>query len=203
MDGMPITNKHRTFEISGSSNRTVTDGSKSWITDKSGNAISQKYDKIWGFENGIAVFRKGDKYGIVNSDGFEILAKRYDNAAIDGDIIRICENNKWGFANSKGEVILEPSYYFFEKFTGQYARFEETYGYWGVLDKKGQIVIPPNYDYMGALDGSVIPVRNRVKYGAIDIEGRVVIPFVYDRIGFSGISGETTILIRGDEKIYI
>ena len=127
----------------------------------------------------------------------------YEGVAIDDDIIRISMNGKWGFTNIKGKILCEPQCYFIEKFVNGVARFQSEYGNWGVIDKQGEIVIKDKYDYMGSLDKPLIVVRNRINYGAIDIQGRVVITFIYSHIKFKGFLCETTVLIKGEEQVFI
>ncbi|MDR0937751.1 MAG: WG repeat-containing protein [Mediterranea sp.] len=91
---------------------------------------------------------------------FEIFG--YDNGPdyVSKGLFRIVENEKMGFANMDGEIVIKPQFSFVGPFMeNDFAVFneggrsegvgEEKFfrgGKWGLINKKGEVVIPPIYD---------------------------------------------------------
>lgn len=61
------------------------------------------------------------------------------------ELYQISKNNKWGFINTKGEIVIEPTYEFENDFSNEFALVanEEFVGY---INKKGETVIDFIYD---------------------------------------------------------
>ncbi len=178
--------RKETYLIPGTTNKLILEGNMYYLINEKGKAITKRFDKVSDFENGIAVFSRKDKKGAINTSGKNVLGRLYDNVALDNDIIRVCEDGEWGFANLKGEIIYAPVFSFLERFTGEYARFSYDDNLWGIVRKNGTIVIDAKYQYLSGLDKPVIIAKNCCGYGAIDITDKVIEPFKYDRIHFDG-----------------
>ena len=103
-----------------------------------------------------AINRKGEPL-------FEVYC--FDNGPdyVKEGLFRIIENNKMGFANMDGEVVIEPQFDFVWPFqecgyavfnTGGKKVIYDTRnnysiwkgGKWGIINKKGEIVLTPTYD---------------------------------------------------------
>ena len=66
------------FPIPESKNKIKVEGSKTFIIDENGKIISDKFDKLEGFtRNGISIFRKGELFGVVNSNVKNVLEHLY------------------------------------------------------------------------------------------------------------------------------
>lgn len=116
----------------------------------------------------LLALKKDDKWALVSSNGFHALTPFKYKYMKDMDIldlnsriyrnsnppalIAVLENNKWGYINNWGEVIIPPKY-----------DHDERYG-------SGDC--PMFYDGCAAvgMDG---------KYGFIDTTGKVIVPFIY------------------------
>lgn len=175
------------YRLPGTTNLMVYHRFKSFLIDDKGNTISRKYDKMIQFKRGLAVFTRQEKKGVVNVNGVEVLDKLYENVSLDNGIIRICEKDQWGLADSDGTIICEPKYQFIEKFTDGYARFlvkdeEKGVKLWGIISKEGKIIIEPKYFYLGTINTTRIVAQNIWGYGIIDIHENVVVPFRYERL---------------------
>lgn len=100
----------------------------------------------------IAIDKKGNKlFNVFN----------FDNGPdyIQDGLFRIVKDDKIGFANTKGEVVIEPQFECVFPFSEGLAAFCEgchremdgeysywTGGKWGFIDKKGEVAIKPEYD---------------------------------------------------------
>ena len=124
--------------------------------------VYENLDKIT-----FVLFKDGPK-GIyaINRKGeplFEVYC--FDNGPdyVKEGLFRIIENDKMGFANMDGEVVIKPQFDFVWPFqkcgyaifkTGGKKVIYDTHnnystwkgGKWGIINKKGEIVLPPTYE---------------------------------------------------------
>lgn len=171
------------FFIPGSKNRLVYEKFRYYIADENGKEISKKYNEISEFQKTLAIFTQGDKKGVINLNGREVLKQTYEKIGLDGRFIRICSGGLWGLADSRGHIIFEPQFNFIEKFINGFAKVQLTSGRWGVINEQGEFVLPAKYWYIGALDDvNNIVVKNYLAYGVININGESKVPFKYKKI---------------------
>lgn len=99
----------------------------------------------------------------------------------------ICEHGKYGFQNSKGEILIPCKYDKVEAFCKSLAMVCLN-GKHGYVDKTGNEIIPLKYDRIGSLmwstsDDDLLSVELNKKCGFINKNGIIVIPLKYDTIG--------------------
>jgi hypothetical protein len=72
--------------------------------DKNGKKISKIIYEVLGmFENGFAVCKKNNKYGLLNENGYEVIRCRYDNLEFKQNDLYLADLNGVKFyINSKG-----------------------------------------------------------------------------------------------------
>jgi len=122
----------------------------SFINEK-GNISSIAYDSLDYFIGNIAWAKKGNKFGIINKNEEIILDFIYDDyfpffMQPDGIILsRIHLNNKIGFVNNDGKIIIEPKYDGFKGWlkNGKIVAFKD--GSASVIDTLGHTLVPYKY----------------------------------------------------------
>lgn len=128
------------------------------------------------------------------------LKKDYDLVIEDGEVLRISNNDLWGFANRDGKVLVKPKYFFLESFKAGFARVREKKSMlWGLISIKGKVVIEPEYQEILGIDKTwpYLVAKNYLgKYGCIDYKGRIVIPFIYDAVDYKS----SELMLRKDNK---
>lgn len=75
-------------------------------------ANSDKSNNIW-YEENILRIKKGEKYGLINEEGKELLPIQYDEIVATKGIknsLKIKKDGKYGIANTDGKIIIEPQY---------------------------------------------------------------------------------------------
>lgn len=201
-----------------------TDNGLYYVANKSGDKLTKRcYRFISDFKNGIAVVavtkstKIQRKYheekvvkeipiypeGLIDINGNEILPCIYDKVKITDDCIRLCIDEKWGYADFTGKVIVEPKYMFIERFNGNARVYDGEK--WGTIDFAGKVIIPVKFDYISALKDNVRIVKRYGRYyGVIDDNGNILKPYIYDELRIdnvkkqeiikSSITGETFIL---------
>jgi len=89
------------------------------------------------------------------------------------------ENDKYGYKNEKGELIVSPQYDLAYPVEEGMAAFRVN-GKYGYLDATGREVVHPKYDYTWKFIGGYAAVKSGDKYGFIDKKGQVVVPLIYE-----------------------
>lgn len=162
-------------------------------------------------------FTNGSKIGFVNHEGAVVAEPQYTmyygDCYSESDLIRVAVDNLYGFKrsggevaaykrplfgliNSKGETLLEPSFYSLAAPIGgskkRYTARNEHYKY-GVIDPDGTEVVPfGKYTWIDGFDHGLARVieedaKSGKKWGLIDEDGKEVLPLEYDYIwGFYG-----------------
>ena len=131
----------------------VNDNKYNYI-NKSGKIISNKdYDSVSDFsKNGFAVVGKDDLYGVIDSNGNEIIDLKYDkikllddsffsaiNKKTNEQLFIFKDSDRYGIINSKNKVVVKPIYDEFKMVTTKYPLIKAKY--------KGNNVLINLYNY--------------------------------------------------------
>ena len=98
-------------------------------------------------------------------------------------VIAVKKDNKWGYINPSGKVVLDFYYDSAFNFTDNKLALVGKNGKFGYINKKGNYVIAPVYESAFSFDGDVAIVCKNGKFGAINSKGETVIDFSYTKIG--------------------
>lgn len=211
--------------------------SGTWLLTTKGKEIRLPipYDNILPFQEGAAIVSLTRKYGLINKQAKEILPCEYDYVGdMNEGFVRIFQGElpdladdvrihpsafkgKWGFANTKGEVILAPTYEYVLPFQHGFAKVKEN-GKWGFIDKTGKLVVPCTYQQLWNIAENVARFKQNRKLGAINSAGKVVIPPQYselwetreglivaafnEKYGFLDVNGKTIIPFEYEDALY-
>ena len=88
-------------------------------------------------------------------------------------------NDKYGYKDEKGKVIVEPKYDLAYSFDEGMAAFRIK-GKYGYINEKGREVVPPKYDNTWKFIGGYATVQLDDKFGFIDKSGKEVVPLIYE-----------------------
>ena len=180
------------------------DGDGRMIThNKYTGGIDRLSDNLWRVYNSVQDEREGyeaifwNDYGIINSDGVEIvpLTYSYIGEISEGLICVRDKNYKWGYLDADSlEEAIKPQYNYAGEFSGGYANIimDDKVGF---INKEGKIVIPCEYDDMRnyGIDPPYFPeqrgvyefscgvtfVQKNGLYGLIDRKGEQLSLFAY------------------------
>ncbi len=89
-------------------------------------------------------------------------------------LIPVHVGNKWGFADTNANIVIEPQFedvsYFYEERAGVCLRKK-----WGYIDRAGNIVIPLKYNLVGRFQfGTVQVMKGRGHWFELDKQGNVL-----------------------------
>lgn len=122
----------------------------------------------------------------------------------DGLIRFKTDNEKWGYLNNKGEIVIQPIYTQCENFVNDMARVITDNNQLQVINKKGEVV------FKGESETFYLPVSNnnmafgkksadnKIFYGLIDLKGEKIIKN-NKYIGIS-LEGASMIAVQNEEK---
>jgi len=160
------------------------DGKYSYI-DVDGNEIAPFiYDAVCRFSEGYAVARRDERFYIINTSGKELVELKYGANLDVGEsnyfsegLFPVWEDNKYGFVNIKGELVIpceytpneEGAYPFSDGLAIVYNG--EKYGY---IDKTGKEVIPLTFDEATDFSEGLAAVEQDYKWFYINKKGEKV-----------------------------
>jgi len=132
----------------------VQGGGKWGFVDMNGRtAVEHQYQKVTQFNEGYAlVSADGSKFGVIDKRGNEVAPAMFDNAKIEGynnGLAAVVYEGKWGFVNTKGEIVIPFEYEEVTSFSeGKAAVLMD--GYWGYVDASGEFTVLPEFERAGA-----------------------------------------------------
>jgi hypothetical protein len=103
------------------------------------------YDFIGDFSEGYAKVKLNDKWGLIDTEGNEIVRPEYVQVGdFHEGLVAVKmkpEAHNWGFIDKTGEVVVPPKY---DDVANFYLGYASVYldGYWGYINTQGNEVIP-------------------------------------------------------------
>lgn len=91
------------------------------------------------------------------------------------------EDERWGFADRNGNVVINYRFEYASCFSEGLAIVKEN-GKYGFIDTCGRQVIPFRYDDAHRFSHGLAAVSDGEKWGYIDRQGKTVIPCIYDTV---------------------
>jgi hypothetical protein len=132
--------------------------------DKRGRTVWEHPGPARPFSEGLAAVCVGAKWGMLSESFFGREAK-------------------WGFINSRGEMVIPAKYYDVSlHFSEGLAAFEDPNLKDGYINHAGEVVIEPRYLWAFRFSEGLAGVKNKEGWGFINKEGQVVIPLKYDSV---------------------
>lgn len=104
----------------------------------------------------------------------------YDFHSFSEGMCRIESNNKWGFIDKTGKIIVAPQYNFVFNYRNGYSTVRTKNQKVGCIDKKGKIIVPLIYDSVSYFNNGMIVVCKKGKYGVLNSSGKTVLPLIYN-----------------------
>ena len=133
--------------------------------------ISQRYDHVYDFSDGLARIRHNGKYGYIDKSGRVVIQPQFFYADDFSDgLARISKNGKWGYIDKNGKIVINPQFEVAYDFSDGLARIKfninEKYGY---IDKSGKIVIQPQFDNASDFSNGIAMITQNGKKSKIFI----------------------------------
>ena len=135
-------------------------------------ALNVKYDQVFNDGNIFSV-QLNEKWGIVDSNGNELISPRYDwmgDEYVEDVIIVGIDGVGIGYVNSEVVEIVATKYSQDKDFENEFAAVCLN-GKWGFIDKTGKEVIPTIYDDVNNFDDGKSEVTLNGETFIVDAEG--------------------------------
>jgi len=165
--------------------KPVVNGLYGYINTAGEMVIPPRYSHAYKFINGRARVNIDGMTAYINRVGNELMRTPYLKILdTKGNMIPFFSENKLGFMNQAGKVIIEPKYlrmiYWADLiFTEPIAPvgLDKKYGF---IDKTGKVVVDFQYDWVHQFKEGLAVVDKDKHYGFIDTSGKVVIPLQFE-----------------------
>lgn len=185
------------------------DKGKWGFVDEAGKeVVSCKYDEIMNFDKGLYKVSKNHKWGVINDLGKEVYPLKYDAIDIfapgvyrlaaggkfkDGVVM----DEKYGFGDPSGKILLKPEYEEIGQFHSgvAYVKKGDKYGF---IDRNIEFVIPCKYSAVGSFndkgyvwvnEGGKFDKKSPSqvlggKFGVYNLHGKAIVPVKYKSFGW-------------------
>lgn len=141
--------------------------------------------------DGFITAHQGEKAGVIDYDGKVIIPTEYDmiKKCINGDYFEVVLNGKYGLINTKGELVLSPSYdYLGVMENGILANKEDKYS---LMNLNGEEILLIEEENLNIISKELIAIKGENdKYGIFMNDGTAISDYIYDKT-----SGEDSGLI--------
>jgi hypothetical protein len=162
-----------------------------------------EFDEISNKRNSI-ITKKGDKYGILDKFGKEIVAPKYDNIDLlnadyyqNNQLFIVKENNHYLIMSDMGRIVDETPYVEIAKISNRkndyysssfnYIKVKEEGGQYKIIDKTGRMITRSKFDEILNEDGNIFLVREKDKMGLFYLmNNKYIVDCKYDQIIFDG-----------------
>lgn len=94
-------------------------------------------------------------------------------------LLEVKIDDKWGFIDERGEIIITPEYEKVDSFNGGLAKIKKD-GKFGIINASGKIIVSPIYDNISKFKRGLASVVKDAKTGFINTNGELVIPLEFD-----------------------
>lgn len=172
----------------------------------------RKYNSLSDFKDGFAVVEKGEKWGVINTEGKEVVPCVYDLVgSFNEELAVVCKNDKWGFVNTKGELAIPCTYDFAFDFSEGLVTVRKN-GKYGFINKKGEVAIPLEFEECGIFSEGLAYARDKKGDYFIDTKGEIKIRLPKNLSLFDGSSYDssyptfhngTCSIVVGDDYNYV
>lgn len=187
----------------------VSPVSKVGYANKAGQiVIAPKFDEAYGFSEGLALVKQGDKWGYLNPKGDFAIKPTFDDAwGFSEGLAKIEQDGKYGFINKTGKIVIKPIYDDSGNWFDGGLVTAQKGDKWGMIDKQGKTKIAFEYGIIDDFHEGLALVAKQVgtdadgdeiyRYGFINQSGKLVIGLNYDYA--TRFSDGTATVYQGDD----
>lgn len=145
-----------------------------------------KYETFSAFSDGFSVVMSGNKYGLIDLSGKEVVPCKYDwiggvdewttESLFQDGVALIQSDGKWGLINKTGKEIVPCTYKDYYGLTrgGSGIFIISENGKYGCIDKNGKRIVDCNYDRIEPFYEGIGIAKLSDKYVLINENGKVI-----------------------------
>jgi hypothetical protein len=145
--------------------------------------VEPSYDFISDYKNSLAIAKKDNKTGVLNSKGQPVLAFEYEQAAILGAVIAAWKNSDCFIYDSSGKQISDQAFTKASLFSKDKI-LTHIKNRKGILNFNGEVILPCEYDLISPKEPSFPfhKVSKDNKQGLLHTEGKLLLKPIYSQI---------------------
>jgi hypothetical protein len=136
----------------------------------------------WPIWEDAAIINRDSVYEMINTKGETVktlVGIDFLKFTKEGKLA-VRENKKWGFINTKGDMIIKPQYDSCDSYNEGYAKVQVG-DKWGIIDKNGNSVIKPIYKNITPGENGIFVFYDDA-WGIIDKTGKILSPSIFNTI---------------------
>jgi len=206
-----MSNQHPEYEFIGdldrASNRAVVkvSGQLNYIDSTGKLILTNPFEwfpdalSVAKFNNGFAVYRKKDKYGLIDVNGKLVQKTVYEASGPFTGFWPVKDKGNWALLDVKGKVVLPFEYDFIRYFPemGYLVGREE---FFGLVNEAGKMVLPVSFSNIKPFEQPYFYLTIEDKHGLFTRDGKEVLAIQYDRI--QRFDSESLVLQEGEKLSY-
>ncbi|MFZ2906839.1 MAG: WG repeat-containing protein [Cyclobacteriaceae bacterium] len=131
------------------------------------------FSELSGFQNGLAIFRSGNLYGVMKGGGKIVLPPSFQKIILKNDYILTLEKKfdkmNWNLRDTLGHQLNSKSYDKIHHKQGEIFTVTKN-GYWGAINDKGVEIVACVYDSILAVGINQLAVKFKGQYGVISFQ---------------------------------
>ena len=147
-------------------------GKWGYIDEDGREIIPAQFDSVTDFSGKTAVVFQGGLAGLINQQGEFLLKPQFAGLRNDGAQCLFKKDNKWGWMDHEGKIILSPRFENAFPFFGNELAAVQSGKKWGYANREGIIRIEAKYDSAFPFDGDLAMVMVDGKTGFINQQGK-------------------------------
>jgi hypothetical protein len=157
----------------------VAGGGKLQLTNNNFEPVHHAFFSSLGkFQNGVALFRSGNRTGVIDMEGRIVIAADYDQLHIDDNrfigSVDVGNKNRWVILDKRGKKITDKHYEYIGPFNKNFYPVRIR-GFWGALDATGKEIITCVHDSLIEQTGDRVVVKFKGEYGIINLDQHWII----------------------------
>jgi len=165
-------------------------GKYGFMDEKGKVQISERFENVEPFFEGLSVVSQGDKFGAINKLGKVVVSFDYDFLDdFHNGLAIFNQGENWGLLNRVGKVIWDKNCKDLRMLFSDVMLIQEGNKYGlrairpqGLVEESGKVIVDAKFDDITPLNSSYALVNIGSKYGVINSSGYEVIPVQFDEI---------------------
>ena len=133
------------------------------------------------FTDGFAVYRKKDKYGLIDLNGKSVQKPVYEASGPFTGFWPVKDKGNWALLDVKGKVVL-PFEYDFIRFMPELGYLIGREEHFGLLHANGKLILPVSFSNIKLFENAYFLVSIDEKFGLFLKDGKEILPIQYERI---------------------
>ena len=157
----------------------VINSGKLQLTDNNFHPLlGSFFSSVSDFRNGVALYRKSQKTGVVTAAGDILLPAEYQTLIPDQNVFLACLDvsfrNRWVMLDARGTQLTDKHYEHIAPFNGKYYAVRNR-GFWGAVDKTGKEILTCVHDSLVQHNGNNLVVKFKGEYGIVNMDGNWIV----------------------------